>query len=207
MIFETASRQCYSFFPLIFFRVDHIFTWNQIHQLLVNIRLRQQQLVNCKIYENKNGLIFDEASIKRDLIVHILFMNYGEQFILFLPFRTAPESCDAEPSLWAWRAGVSSSLGLFFSVADHRQGTSPPVLPGHGLHLPCRPALANPDVDLGLCVSAAMAKPSLLYIPWLISSCGRLQSTLFLHCAGSSSLPRWQCNQHLQVLTAWLLMA
>lgn len=46
---------------------------------LVNIKLRQQQqLVNCKIYENKNRLIFDEASIKRDLIVHILFMNFGE---------------------------------------------------------------------------------------------------------------------------------
>lgn len=130
---------------------------------LVNIKLRQQQLVNCKIYENKNGLIFDEASIKRDLIVHILFMNYGEQFILFLPFRTAPKSCGAEPSLRARGAGISSSLGLFFSVADHRQGMRSPVLPGRGLHLPCRPALSNPDVGSGLCVSTAMTKPALLY--------------------------------------------
>lgn len=80
---------------------------------LVNIKLRQEQLVNCKIYENKNGLIFDEASIKRDLIVHILCMNFGEQFILFLPFRTAPESCGAEPPLGVGRLTFLLPWGSF----------------------------------------------------------------------------------------------
>jgi len=113
---------------------------------LVNIKLRQQQLVNCKIYENKNGLIFDEASIKRDLIVHRLFMNFGEQFILFLPFRAAPESCGAELPLVVGLAGVPPSQGLVSSLAAHGQGASPPVLSGHRPPLPTANLLSLPAV-------------------------------------------------------------
>lgn len=111
MIFETESGKSYSsFFLSQFVKVDHILPETKFvsFRCLVNIKLRQQQLVNCKIYENKNGLIFDEASIKRDLIVHILFINFGEHFILFLPFRTAPESCGAEPPLGVGKASAPS---------------------------------------------------------------------------------------------------
>lgn len=111
MIFETASGKFYSFSFSILFKVDYFLPETKFVSFwyLVNIKFKQQQLVNCKIYENKNGLIFYDASIKRDLIVHILFMNFGEQFILFLPFRTAPESCGAEAIPQVGRASVPSS--------------------------------------------------------------------------------------------------
>lgn len=98
MIFETSSGKFYSFPFSIFLKLIIFLPETKFVSFgyLVSIKFKQQQLVNCKIYENKNGLIFYDASIKRDLIVHILFMNFGEQFILFLPFRTAPEGCGAE---------------------------------------------------------------------------------------------------------------
>lgn len=117
MIFETASGKSYSFCFLSHFFLKLIIFLPETKfvsfRCLVNIKLRQEQLVNCKIYENKNGLIFDEVSIKRDLIVHILCMNFGEQFILFLPFRTAPESCGAEPPLGVGRLAFLLPWGSF----------------------------------------------------------------------------------------------
>lgn len=196
--------QCWSYFYL---KLNFI-----SFRCLVNTKLRQQQLVNCKIYENKNGLIFDEASTKRDLIVHVLFTVYGEQFILFLPFRAAPESCEAEPSR-SRQGWCFFFLGALPHSSWQKAGSKPC---GAGSQIPPSPA----DLLLGSNVGSVLQAEDVVWGVLLLSSYSffifpdSLYSSWGRPCSSTvwAVAALWDGNADgivkcSQLLAAWLLTA